>query len=423
MQQLSISSYRNYFVTAIIILVCCYLFLWSSMWGDSGNLRSLDSTINGKKRALIVSVSEFHYEIMIFFAWQLRTLGYEVTVWTLPPTPFKAYFDVSVLKKIVHKTQYVYRWTPLTFFNPPVPNTIYDALVFITAEREFDYFNERQTLSSVISHSKHQFLVNHHSDDLPTYIAGKGQQLVYNCRPPRCTVVHLAHHIGQAALNFARSNNSEVSLLNSYPVFNVTEVFPNIHYQNDLTIPDKEGSENVVKLVIQGSVQSKRRHYDDLIRTLQQHLHQSWELTILGVGANKFQVPPELQQRVKRCDKLSFEDYYAAIVRADLVLSFLSENMHYESIRATSTVPTAILSGSPVLLTRKMLPLYRCLGDPSTSPLHSAIARDDDAASLTAYFALSSENKRRLKLEAYSCLQSWERDNGNALREKLSLGV
>jgi hypothetical protein len=198
-------------------------------------------------------------------------------------------------------------------------------------------------------------------------------------------------------------------------------VFPNIKYSNPLSLLDKTiNKANPIQLIIQGNVQSKRRHYDDLLRTLDQHLDQAWELTILGVGAAKFAVPANMRNRIHTADKLSFEDYYRTISKADLILSFLSESMNYGAIRATSTVPTAILSGAPVLLTKNMLHLYTCLGDATISPLHSAIAKDDDAASLTAFFALSNENKARLKQEARFCLVSWQRDNKQAFQQRVS---
>jgi hypothetical protein len=426
---LKVAGLKYYVVWGIIILVGCYLVVWSAIYmgyDQSSYLRTENSGIVGKKRALIVSVSEFHYEIMIFFAWQLTTLGYHVTVWTLPPNPFKAYFDVSVLKHIADNTHYIYRWFPLTYLNPWLPATPIDALVFITAEREIEYLQERQLLTPLMTKSKYQFLVNHHSDDLGTYIPGRSPQLVYNCRPESgCTVVHLANHIGRAALGFAHANESEISLLNSYPVFNLTQVFPDIKYSNPLSLLENanqnhDNKPNPIQLIIQGNVQSKRRHYDDLLRTLDKHLDQAWELTILGVGAAKFAVPANMQNRIRTADKLSFEAYYRTISKADLVLSFLSESMNYGVVRATSTVPTAILSGVPVLLTNIMLPLYACLGDSSVSPLHSAIARDDDAASLTAFFALSDENKTRLKQEARFCLASWQRDNKHKFQQRVS---
>eukprot|EP01039_Chlorochromonas_danica_P006777 gene6777-7487_t len=423
LQRLKLTSWGGGAFSSMLVLLAftliCALFLTFeqvSQFLDFPLINSVQPKTE-TKRALVVSVSDFHYEVSIYFAWQFKSMDYDVTFWTIPRDVFKSYYDDSVMSQVAHRSSVVYEWAPFRWFNPRIPESI-DALVFITAYREVEFFERLGTLAELLSHSKHQFFVNHHSSDAVNYVSiGNQPPKVHACPPPSCSLVHLAKHIGRAAKEFVGAVNKtkELNLVNTYPVYDLTAVFPTIRMDTNATIH----KDAPLQLVIQGNVNSKRRHYDELIEVLRNYTTIPWKLQIIGHGASSFVIPADLKGRVKAFDGLSFVKFYQLIADADLVLAFLSEKMHYERIRATSTVPTAILANRPVLLTDTFIKHYSCLGDDRSSPLHIRIAQDTNAASLREYFKLSAQEKRLLKKEALNCHREWVELNRRELSKNL----
>lgn len=407
----------------------------------------------------------------MYFAWQLNELGYEVHFWTLPPNPLISYFDISSMASITKKVSYLYDWWPFTLMNPSVPPA--SIVVYITAERELDYFERHPSYMSTLHSISHMWMVNHHASAFPSFRE--------SCVSPQCTVLHLARHIDESAQEHFRNNSEAASrspYLHStyvYPVFDLADVFhrprvavpPSLLHDSSLAVVDttaiiSESRHNVnnhrylrsslshpsphrwngtqyllpshgssvlgpavdttLRLVIQGAVTSKRRNYQGLFDLLEAHETHSegvaWSLAIVGKGASRLEVPPHLRPRIDLYDSIPFQQYYEIVSASDFVLAALSTHMHYDSERATSTVPTAILAQTPVLLTQRYLQLYPCL---QTSEVHQKVARQTEDDSVRALLQLTRFDLMRARQEAQACFLDWTRTNRITLKQILAV--
>lgn len=88
----------------------------------------------------------------------------------------------------------------------------------------------------------------------------------------------------------------------------------------------------------------------------------NWELNIIGSNAHQLAIPQQLQSHTKVYARLPYDAYYDLLQQSsDVILAVLQPTKQYDTIRATSTLPTAIMTSSPVFLTKPFLQLYPCL--------------------------------------------------------------
>jgi hypothetical protein len=380
-----------------VLIVGTFLFLFLENSFDNNYLLINSNPTPKKKLALVVSVSTFHYEVSIFFAWQLQKLGYEVRFWTVPPKLFSGYFDNSAMDKVASRTEYIYENLP---FFKRIPKS--EITVFITGVREIKYFKEKGVLNKMISNTNRMFMVNHHYDE--------AVKVAEYCRiDNHCTIMHLAKHLDTESKKFLqRSNITTSSTTYVYPVFNVSEVYPSIK-----TIP--KNPKDPLKLTIQGNAQNKRRNYDGLFTNLEREKEITpWKLNILGHGASTMDIPNVLIPHVKKFDDVPFDKFYSVIKNSDFLLAFLQPDYHYDTNRATSSVPAAIMCQVPILLTQKFLNIYDCL---AKSPIHQKVSKYSDADGLAAVMKLSVRELILARKEAEHCFVEWTTQNAEVIRQ------
>jgi hypothetical protein len=362
-----------------------------------------------RKQALIISIAAYHYEVLFSFAWLFHSLDHEVTVWLYSNYRTRKYFDNKMLANVATTIHNLHLIWPFSRWKPPIPTSI-DAVVLITANMDIHYLKDQLLL--LRSRAKVMYIVNHDAELIKQFTEGT-MGLPFSCESPSCNIVQLADHCLNAAERFAAPNTS---LLSVYPVFDVGEMFSELKsdLSSKITRNDKK-----IKLVIQGNAQSKRRRYDQLMKTLKHNNDYPWELYILGAGSSKLKIPKDFKRRIHVFDSVSFNKFYQHIAQADLMLSFPNPDHNYSTNRATSTVPAAISCRAPLLLAQDFLQHYPCYKNGSLTPIHNRIAKENDSESLQAYFTLSLDDRIALKAESHRCYDFFIRRSQDELRRSL----
>jgi hypothetical protein len=379
-----------------------------------------------KPRALLLSGVYYHTEISLFFAWQLKIIGIDVYFYTKTP-PTRGHVTFSRTSAMATVAKDICFFFPAT--NPSSTNTTlkrpgtneWVVAIMVTPLVEIAYLEKQGKVSElqVSLGFRPLILVSHHAriEEL-TLLISFCDRYFFNC-----TVLHLAKHTHVHALaelqrhNVSRGSVSAMSY--AYPVFNVTDVF-------GITIK-KHNVHTVVKnhtmhMVLQGNVESQRRNYTELFHYFHFHLDdRPWSLTILGQGAKQLSVPVELQPHVFLLDQLEYREYYQVIANADLSLSEFVDSNHYDTERASSTVPAAVMTGSPLLLNSKYSTLYPCLdsGIQASWSLNSTTNEE-------ALYKVLHLTKQRAAIsfghdQSIKCFRRWHLENSRLFRQIISL--
>ncbi|MDI1485316.1 MAG: hypothetical protein OHK93_000453 [Ramalina farinacea] len=137
---------------------------------------------------------------------------------------------------------------------------------------------------------------------------------------------------------------------------------------------------------LQGNYESFRRDFDTTFRRLGSYFYRTnngsdqtseagvsptearndsaVELHLLGSGPNKPRVPEGLKSHVFFHDNLPYKEYYELLSQQAAILPAFSTDKYY-SIKASSSIPASLISGSPLVATARDLHAYSYLDEGS----------------------------------------------------------
>lgn len=357
--------------------------------------------------ALVVSAAPYHYETAAFFAYHLRNMNLDVHVWLhqYGKAAFGGVGDL-VFANYTKNIQYIGKnmWSL-------VPPKI-KLLVYVTMNTE----QEVKALCPLNRLHEHLYdlaekviMVNHQS---------AGYKNVYQyCQLPKCTIFHLGAHVDLATRDSLRSTGRLLAQTVAVQPIYEPPFASDLRYN---IIAALESATNQTRFVaVQGTMVKYRRNYDEFFQCIESIRSEGIDLRIflLGSQSKKLSIPSHFSNFVTLLRGDTHPQYYATIAHSHFVAMFANPEMRYDSDRASSTVPTAIISGVPVILPSSMLGLYSCL---ATSPMHASIAGATDCESLRAAARLSWEELAALRAEAQRCRSVWLREGEQVLSQMVS---
>jgi hypothetical protein len=103
--------------------------------------------------------------------------------------------------------------------------------------------------------------------------------------------------------------------------------------------------------------------------------------------------------KIRFLSDLSSADYYKAIANTHFMIAAVGEPDYY-CCRATSSVPAALISGTPLVARKEFLKYYPCL---NSAAIHSLIAKDTECESIKAARELTLEQYLWAREEISNC--------------------
>ena len=116
-------------------------------------------------------------------------------------------------------------------------------------------------------------------------------------------------------------------------------------------------------------------------------------------GRNSLDTGTLKRGKVNIIADLSSTDYYSAIADTHFMIVAVAEKDYY-CCRATSSVPAALITGTPLVAQRSFLKYYPCLNE---APVHKLIAKDTECESIEAAHKLTKEQYLQARQEMANC--------------------
>ncbi|RYH13783.1 hypothetical protein EON65_34845 [archaeon] len=104
--------------------------------------------------------------------------------------------------------------------------------------------------------------------------------------------------------------------------------------------------------------------------------------------------------------------FYGAIARADFLVTFANPAYEYNITRASSSIPTAVMTEVPLVLTTDLLNKYDCLYGGS---IHRRVADTDDCKALKNAIQLTDQERKTMREEIRRCKQLYLEEGQRAL--------
>ena len=120
---------------------------------------------------------------------------------------------------------------------------------------------------------------------------------------------------------------------------------------------------------------------------------------LIGHLTEELSLPQLRYGDVRFLSDLQPVDYYRAINRTRFLIAAVGEEEYYES-RATSSVPAALITGIPLVASKRFIDMYPCLRD---AKVHKMIAKDSECESIAAAARLSDSEYKEALMEVKHC--------------------
>mgnify|MGYP001303711935 CR=1 FL=1 len=157
---------------------------------------------------------------------------------------------------------------------------------------------------------------------------------------------------------------------------------------------------------VQGNFGGRHAHRKDVkgtvscLRKLEEEDSRMVNLDLIGhVVGGKLDTGSLLKGKISMRSDLSSTDYYRAIANTHFMIVAVAEADYY-CCRATSSVPAALIAGTPLVAQRSFLKYYPCL---NTAPIHSLIAKDTECESIATAHKLTKEQYALARQEIANC--------------------
>jgi len=262
------------------------------------------------------------------------------------------------------------------------------------------------------NHHTHFFCVFHHANQLQngrSAYARVMHRLSPYIRADRIDFVALSEHVAEYALNdqLARKWPVVKDELHHPPV----RVFPPVYYvktkaedSNSVGSGDRAGG-----FALQGEY-AKGRDYPTVFTHLQDFIEQararkesedSINLHLVGFGQHP-DVPNGLEKHVIFDERLDYTEFYGTLSQVDAVLTAFSSDDYY-LVKASSTVPAALIAGTAIIGDKKLLQTYTYLDE---SVIWMQEEGESDMETVGRVLTLSKEEKAAKK----AAVRSWTED-------------
>lgn len=220
------------------------------------------------------------------------------------------------------------------------------------------------------NHHTHFFCVFHHADQMENTKKAKiNDKLSPFIRADRIDFVALSHHVAEYAQNTEFSKKWKVvqDELHRPPVRVFPPVF-NFKSVHDFE-PPKNGTGRERGFALQGAYDKGRDYpmvFENLIQFIKgaeerQESADGTNLHLVGFGVHP-PVPDDLRDHVIFDERLDYTEFYNCLRQTDAVMTAFSSEEYYQ-VKASSTVPAALIAGTPLVGDRKLLKNYRYLDE------------------------------------------------------------
>lgn len=373
----------------ILLVFCCLLWV-----------------VIAKELAVIISTANFHYEVAAFVGYHLQHLHFVVHSW-LPRA------SLVVLGGTGHKLVSKYSDKVIILPRGPgeefgIPKRIKVA-IYVTPEETYDlkFMHKLHLHEAVMQVSERVIMIAHSASNVLGHLYG-------SCRPPKCSVLLLGHHVHSATLGaLSHNTHGKRSLLtmSAYSVFDA-----------HLFVPPSSSlasAENRT-VTVQGKMKFARRDYTTLYQCFQRLHLQNNKLTLAVMGktdtdADATSLPDMAKPFAQLKANLAFDAFYEQIIQSEFVAVFANANAFgYLTTRSTSTIPAALSCNTPISMPRQMLRIYHCLRD---QKMYQQISLEDDCISLDAALALNKDQLAELREETAFCRKQLMQEASAVFRE------
>lgn len=231
----------------------------------------------------------------------------------------------------------------------------------------YDSFEEYERLLNETN--THIFCVVHHSDKWSDWMFGYYERrLSAWVAADRIDFVTLSQHVTNSLAD-ALLNWKVVKHDNHYPPIRTFPPVFTVH-----TAPAAEEKADNIHFALQGNYQAERRNFTQVFQELslakdqiaqgKDGVSKSTELTLhlVGSGSPKPEVPDNIKDMVVFDENLNYTDFYNVLSGMTAILPAFADDDYFVH-KASSSVPASIISGSPIVATRRMLDMYSYLDE------------------------------------------------------------
>lgn len=215
----------------------------------------------------------------------------------------------------------------------------------------------------------HFFCVFHHADQLESKGKKDRAMLVERLTPfiraGRIDFVALSQHVADYALNdqFGRKWEVVKNELHHPPMHVFPPVF-NFESYIDLDSTGRAGGFSVQGEYARGrDYNMVFKHLAKIIEaaTAREQPVEATNVHLVGFGSHP-EVPKELESHVIFDERLDYTDFYNTLKQTDAVLTAFSSDSYY-LIKASSSVPAALIAGTPLIGNKRLLQTYQYLDE------------------------------------------------------------
>eukprot|EP01031_Cornospumella_fuschlensis_P032654 gene32654-39479_t len=363
---------------------------------------------------MLVSTKLYHYEVIAFLAAHLKRLGLVTTVHTAFGIRFDKEGTLELLRSLsssVHNID--------TLSIQEIPTRI-KVLVIISSDDQSD-INQlcKLNLYNKLFHNSEKVLMVVHNAKMVS-------RMLKMCQPPKCNLLVLDEFVRKTAMKYLWGKRQDhIKVHTTSSVIDLPDGF----LANSTRALGNSNRFGTKLLVLPGTIRYNRRDYaglfscvEDVLRNNKNNtasMSSNFKIVITGRSYLKAKdgrviVPMHLRHLIEKRADLTLKNYFALLARASFVLSFANaKQLGYTTIRISSTIPSALGVETPLALPRSTLELYDCL---KASPLHRRVAGMSDCDALKNALRLSSDEVKRMRLEAAACRQKLLRDAYAELR-------
>lgn len=383
----------------------------------------------------------FHEEITASIACTLHSMDYFVTVYYDDGVSLAGYHPFESYRKDVSMSFYgrcVDQWVPTSYIKSHPPRRV-DALVFITYPMKTGHHttdpHALQLLKSAqppIQGSLKVLLVTHHAKENFWKYMPEIEKYVNRTQ---VAFLFLAEHTYNTAVKIMTTelttNAAQSTKPDSAPLYNLAYMYPVV----PIDMLFKEGHSsyfnstqrarltNKRSFAVQGHFggqHAKRRNitatHSCISKLPRTNTTTSTEYTLSLIGHMVGDIATFTHtdsMSVQKLADLSPEKFYSAVAESNFLVTSLGSGTYVHS-QATSTVPTALLSGTPLVSTRAFLQLYPCLRE---APVHVQINGATECESLHNAAQLSTSAYAAAKQELITCNQRYFEQSRRTLGE------
>lgn len=414
------------------LIVCFIALTWIGGFSPNSSYKRKRITESSASPVVLYAGRQFHDEIAASMACLLHELGYTVVVYLYSDMaiggfsmPFPDRIDAGKAHygRCVHDWVYITPYSKLDFV--PV------AIVFVSYPMKTGHHTVDTAayglLQQVQSYDTKVVLVTHQAKESMWKHASAVEKYIPR---DKMTFLFLSEHTYHTASQLQHNTPIKYRLAYLYPTVPLHMLFDE-DKTADFASHRAQRDDNTISFAIQGNFggqHDKRRNVPETQSCLHnlphpmkssmtkgettstrtnsaaEH-HNKYTLNLVGKGSRKHATNTSHIEHVKvhKTGELNAPSFYEEIARSDFLVTSLGGDLYLHR-QATSTIPTALILGVPVLTTRAVLELYPCLRD---ARVLRSITHSTECESIYHVVSLSSKEYMNAEDEIKNCSAKW----------------